>query len=157
MGFCRVAATAIVSSAGPHCDEESCLVGARGSGTIFLAGCNLACLFCQNYDISHENPGQPRRPDQIAAVVLAGFLIFSGLGSFLTRRSTIPVPKLVAFCVAAISLLALSYLLGMNGLFATAAQLVPWAWAVNGFLAAVALYGLAAALATRLRATATDR
>ncbi len=70
IGFCRVGATAIVSSAGPHFGEESCLVGAGGSGTIFLAGCNLGCVFCQNYDISHENRGQPRRPEQIAAIML---------------------------------------------------------------------------------------
>ena len=51
-GFCGTGAKAVVSSAGPHFGEESVLVGNGGSGTIFFAGCNLGCVFCQNYDIS---------------------------------------------------------------------------------------------------------
>jgi len=42
-----------VASAGPHFGEEAVLVGIGGSGTIFFAGCNLRCVFCQNADISH--------------------------------------------------------------------------------------------------------
>ena len=57
-GFCGIGAKPSVSSAGPHFGEESCLVGRGGSGTIFLAGCNLGCVFCQNYDISHLRHGQ---------------------------------------------------------------------------------------------------
>ena len=57
-GFCRIGARAAVASAGPHFGEESVLVGTHGSGTIFFAGCNLGCLFCQNYDISHLSAGK---------------------------------------------------------------------------------------------------
>jgi len=57
-GFCRIGARAVVASAGPHFGEESVLVGTHGSGTIFFAGCNLGCLFCQNYDISHLAAGE---------------------------------------------------------------------------------------------------
>jgi putative pyruvate formate lyase activating enzyme len=57
-GFCRIGARAAVASAGPHFGEESVLVGSHGSGTIFFAGCNLGCLFCQNYDISHLCAGE---------------------------------------------------------------------------------------------------
>jgi putative pyruvate formate lyase activating enzyme len=71
VGFCGVGRTALVSSAGPHFGEESCLVGAGGSGTIFLAGCNLGCIFCQNYDISHLRHGQPASPQHIADLMLA--------------------------------------------------------------------------------------
>ncbi len=53
LGYCRVGPDALVASAGPHFGEEPPLVGTGGSGTIFLAGCNLLCSFCQNYDISH--------------------------------------------------------------------------------------------------------
>lgn len=56
-GFCGIAALPKVSSIGPHFGEESVLVGSGGSGTIFFAGCNLACSFCQNYDISHHHRG----------------------------------------------------------------------------------------------------
>jgi len=58
-GYCGAPAGAVVASAEPHFGEEACLVGRGGSGTIFLAGCNLRCVFCQNYDISHTIVGQP--------------------------------------------------------------------------------------------------
>jgi putative pyruvate formate lyase activating enzyme len=57
-GFCGTGAKAVVSSAGPHFGEESVLVGNGGSGTIFFAGCNLGCVFCQNYDISQLRNGK---------------------------------------------------------------------------------------------------
>ena len=55
VGFCRVGTEPAVSSFGPHFGEEAPLVGVGGSGTIFLTGCNLGCVFCQNYDISHPS------------------------------------------------------------------------------------------------------
>ena len=57
MGICQTGELAIVASYNPHFGEESPLVGQNGSGTIFFARCNLLCLFCQNYDISHEGAG----------------------------------------------------------------------------------------------------
>lgn len=65
VGFCGTGDMAIVSSVGPHFGEESVLVGKGGSGTIFLAGCNLGCVFCQNYDISHFRHGQAQTMEQI--------------------------------------------------------------------------------------------
>jgi putative pyruvate formate lyase activating enzyme len=56
-GFCRAGDRARVSSAGPHYGEEQPLVGRSGSGTIFLTHCNLGCVYCQNYDISHLDRG----------------------------------------------------------------------------------------------------
>jgi putative pyruvate formate lyase activating enzyme len=70
-GYCGVGAQPIVSSAGPHYGEERPLVGSGGSGTIFLGGCNLLCVFCQNYDISHGRAGRPTDPLQIAEAMLA--------------------------------------------------------------------------------------
>ena len=69
-GFCGVGARALVSSAGPHFGEEPPLVGSGGSGTIFFAGCNLGCVFCQNHDISHGREGAEVEVDQIAALML---------------------------------------------------------------------------------------
>ncbi|HWQ19870.1 MAG TPA: hypothetical protein VN455_08845 [Methanotrichaceae archaeon] len=43
-GFCRGGLLARVASFAPHFGEESPLVGTRGSGTIFFAGCNLGCI-----------------------------------------------------------------------------------------------------------------
>jgi putative pyruvate formate lyase activating enzyme len=60
----------IVSSQGPHFGEESVLVGEGGSGTIFFAGCNLGCVFCQNYDISHFRHGEPITIAELAEFML---------------------------------------------------------------------------------------
>lgn len=56
-GFCGITDTAKVSSVTPHFGEESVLVGAGGSGTVFFSGCNLGCIYCQNYEISHYGYG----------------------------------------------------------------------------------------------------
>jgi putative pyruvate formate lyase activating enzyme len=56
----------VVSSVGPHFGEESVLVGFGGSGTIFFAGCNLGCIFCQNFDISHHRHGRQISIEQLA-------------------------------------------------------------------------------------------
>jgi putative pyruvate formate lyase activating enzyme len=56
-GFCRTLDKPFVSSWNPHFGEEAPLVGFRGSGTIFFSNCNLGCLFCQNYTISHLGEG----------------------------------------------------------------------------------------------------
>jgi len=70
MGFCGIGELPLVSSVGPHFGEESVLVGAGGSGTIFFAGCNLGCVFCQNYDISHQRAGQQVTIEQLAGAML---------------------------------------------------------------------------------------
>jgi putative pyruvate formate lyase activating enzyme len=57
-GFCRTGFLPQLASYGPHFGEEPPLVGSRGSGTIFFANCNLACEFCQNYDISQCGGGK---------------------------------------------------------------------------------------------------
>ena len=66
LGSCRVGAQALVASVMPHFGEEAVLVGRGGSGTIFLAGCNLHCVFCQNHDISQSVTGRACSPGEIA-------------------------------------------------------------------------------------------
>ncbi len=58
VGVCQAGAELMVSNAFPHFGEEPPLVGYHGSGTIFLTHCNLRCIFCQNYDISHLESGE---------------------------------------------------------------------------------------------------
>ncbi len=70
IGLCRVGQIGIVPSTGPHFGEEPVLVGRGGSGTIFFSGCNLDCVFCQNWDISHSCDGQPMSSEQIAQLGL---------------------------------------------------------------------------------------
>lgn len=70
IGFCGISDEPVVSSVTPHFGEESVLVGPGGSGTIFFAGCNLRCVFCQNYDISHGRAGHRTSIEQLARHML---------------------------------------------------------------------------------------
>ncbi len=56
-GVCGVSEKIKVARAAPHYWEEPCLSGKNGSGTVFFSGCNLGCVFCQNYDVSHRAYG----------------------------------------------------------------------------------------------------
>lgn len=69
-GYCRTAREAVVASYGPHFGEEKPLVGKKGSGTIFFSNCNLYCIFCQNYDISHGGAGTPVSPEELASIMV---------------------------------------------------------------------------------------
>lgn len=70
-GKCRVTSQVAVSSYGPHFGEESPLVGRHGSGTIFFACCNLQCIFCQNYTISHFGEGSVVDNEELARMMLS--------------------------------------------------------------------------------------
>ncbi len=69
-GVCRTGPQPIVSSYGPHFGEEPPLVGFHGSGTIFFGGCNLDCIFCQNYDVSHGGFGREVSIEDLADMML---------------------------------------------------------------------------------------
>lgn len=69
-GFCGIGDKPVVSSVAPHFGEERELVGYGGSGTIFFAGCNLGCIFCQNFDISHHRYGRAVTTEQLAQFML---------------------------------------------------------------------------------------
>ena len=69
-GFCKTGDRPFVSSWGPHFGEERPLVGRQGSGTIFFGNCNLGCLFCQNYSISHGGEGTEISHEKLADIML---------------------------------------------------------------------------------------
>lgn len=69
-GFCGVGASAILASCHPHFGEEPVLVGTNGSGTVFFSGCNLGCVFCQNYEISHLRQGTEIDSTRLTVVFL---------------------------------------------------------------------------------------
>jgi putative pyruvate formate lyase activating enzyme len=69
-GFCRGERHARIYSYAPHFGEEPPLVGTYGSGTIFFSGCNLACVFCQNYEISQLDQGKKVRDIGLAEVMI---------------------------------------------------------------------------------------
>ncbi|MFR5874955.1 MAG: radical SAM protein [Eubacterium sp.] len=56
-GFCQSPDLFRLSRAALHYWEEPCISGKNGSGAVFFSGCNLKCVFCQNYEISHDNKG----------------------------------------------------------------------------------------------------
>ena len=55
--FCAKNNNLRVARAALHFWEEPCISGTNGSGTIFFSGCNLRCIYCQNYDISTYSKG----------------------------------------------------------------------------------------------------
>jgi putative pyruvate formate lyase activating enzyme len=69
-GLCRTGDQPVTSSFGPHFGEEDPLVGRHGSGTIFFTHCNLYCIFCQNYEISHGGAGEEISLADLAAMML---------------------------------------------------------------------------------------
>ena len=69
-GYCKSDKYLMVSSVQPHFGEESVLVGTHGSGTIFITNCNLGCIYCQNYDISHLGYGQRMTEEKLAIHML---------------------------------------------------------------------------------------
>jgi putative pyruvate formate lyase activating enzyme len=69
-GYCQSGKELVVSSYGPHFGEEPELVGIRGSGTIFLTNCNLLCIYCQNYEISHQGEGEVQTEEKVASYMI---------------------------------------------------------------------------------------
>ena len=69
-GFCKTGRFAIVSSYFLHFGEEPELVGRTGSGTIFFSNCNLGCIYCQNYTISHLGEGEEVDSFELAKIML---------------------------------------------------------------------------------------
>jgi len=69
-GFCRSGFRPKVASASVHRGEEPPISGKRGSGTIFFAGCTMACRFCQNFPISQLGNGTELTTAELAARML---------------------------------------------------------------------------------------
>ena len=65
-GFCGVGELPKIARIAPHYDEEPVISGSKGAGTIFFCGCNLRCVFCQNYDISSGDVGRIITPYQLS-------------------------------------------------------------------------------------------
>jgi len=70
LGICRTGDKPVVASFGPHFGEEDPLVGEHGSGTIFFSHCNLFCIFCQNWEISHGGEGEEIDEADLTAIML---------------------------------------------------------------------------------------
>jgi putative pyruvate formate lyase activating enzyme len=101
-GYCLAGADVMISSAFPHFGEEPPLVGSHGSGTIFLTHCNLRCVFCQNYDISHRREGKRISSSELAQHMIG--LQRRGCHNINFVTPTHYVPQIVAALPAAIEL-----------------------------------------------------
>ncbi len=69
-GFCMTGSLARVYSYMPHFGEEPPISGRCGSGTIFFSGCNMACVYCQNYKFSQLDAGREVEPEELAQFML---------------------------------------------------------------------------------------
>lgn len=68
LGACRTKTVIKVARAAPHMWEEPPLSGTDGSGTVFFSGCNLGCVYCQNYQVSHEAFGKEVSATQLMKI-----------------------------------------------------------------------------------------
>lgn len=99
-GKCKTGEKAQVSSFGPHFGEESPLVGSFGSGTIFFTNCNLSCIFCQNYDISHLAQGYEVEEKKIAEIMVSLQRSGSHNINFVTPTHVVPqIVKALPFAI----------------------------------------------------------
>ena len=70
IGFCKASNKIKIARYSLHYWEEPCISGDKGSGTIFFSGCNLKCIFCQNYELSFNNIGKEISIEEFASICL---------------------------------------------------------------------------------------
>lgn len=70
VGFCGATDKIKAARAALHFWEEPCISGTQGSGTVFFSGCNLACRYCQNYDISIGGAGREITIERLGEIFL---------------------------------------------------------------------------------------
>lgn len=92
-GFCGVGDEIKIARVALHYMEEPCISGKNGSGTVFFSGCNLKCVFCQNYEISHENFGKVVTTNRLAEIFLE--LQEKGANNINIVTGTMYVPKII--------------------------------------------------------------
>lgn len=69
-GYCGQTDEIMVARAALHMWEEPCISGTNGSGAVFFSGCNMRCVFCQNYDIAHGQNGKKISVERLAEIFL---------------------------------------------------------------------------------------
>jgi putative pyruvate formate lyase activating enzyme len=116
LGRCFTGSEPVVASWGPHLGEEPPISGEDGSGTIFLANCNLRCAFCQNADVSQrpaDHVGRGSGPEDLAAAMLE--LQATGCHNLNWVSPTHQVPALVrALALAAVNGLSIPVVYNTN-------------------------------------------
>ena len=69
-GYCLSDDRIFVARADLHMWEEPCISGKCGSGTVFFSGCNLRCVYCQNYEIAAGQRGKLVSVSELAEIFL---------------------------------------------------------------------------------------
>lgn len=69
-GYCLSDDRVFLARAALHMWEEPCISGEKGSGTVFFSGCNLRCVYCQNYEIAAGKKGKSVSTKRLAEIFL---------------------------------------------------------------------------------------
>jgi putative pyruvate formate lyase activating enzyme len=93
-GFCGAGLLPRVAAVSVHRGEEPPLSGKGGAGNIFFTGCNMACIFCQNYPVSRLGVGRDMTVSELAAAFLG--LERKGVHNVNLVSPTPWVPQIVA-------------------------------------------------------------
>ena len=70
LGACGCGSEISVSRTVRHFWEEPCISGKNGSGAIFFSGCNLKCIYCQNYSISRGIVGKELSKSEFQSLLM---------------------------------------------------------------------------------------
>ena len=70
IGICKAPNNPKIALYSTHNFEEPCISGKNGSGTVFFSNCNMKCIFCQNYEISHLGKGKEIEVKELAKIFL---------------------------------------------------------------------------------------
>ncbi len=98
-GYCGQTDEIMVARAALHMWEEPCISGINGSGAVFFSGCNMRCVFCQNYDIAHGQSGKKISVERLAEIFLE--LQAKGAHNINLITPTHYVPQIIdALCLA---------------------------------------------------------
>ena len=70
VGYCKESAELYAARAALYFDEEPVISGHRGSGAVFFSGCNMGCIYCQNYAIAKAMSGTRIEPSRLSEIFL---------------------------------------------------------------------------------------
>ena len=70
IGRCKSTNKIKIALVSLHKYEEPCISGENGSGTVFFSNCNLKCIYCQNYEISHLGYGKEVSINELADIFI---------------------------------------------------------------------------------------
>lgn len=71
VGACKAPEEFKIAHADLHFWEEPCISGKRGTGAVFFSGCNLNCVFCQNFKISGTGGGKVVSEEELTDIIFA--------------------------------------------------------------------------------------